>query len=540
MARNFLILLGFLVFVALLPLFQGAAPILPPLLAIGLALITREVLLSLFLGVVLGASWAYGWHTPWGSFQAIVLGTRDAITEVIPSAIADPDHAAIILFSVLLGGMVGIISRSGAAAAMVRSVSRYVRGERGAQVAGWLAGLVIFFDDYANTLLVGNTMRPLFDRWRISREKLSYIVDSTAAPVAAIAIVSTWIGYEIGLIGDAFRSANIGIDPFWAFLQSIPTRYYSIYALFFVLFIALVGKDFGAMLRAEARARIHGKVLDDQAVPLFQDQDLIPVEREGGRAHQAWIPILVVVLATLGFLYLSGKSKAPGQGLLEIIGAANSFYALTLGSFLGVLTALLLVLGEGVMNLREAMDAWLKGGASLFLALVVLTLAWSLGAVLTQLKTAEFVTEGLRGAIPPWAYPTLVFLTAAFISFATGTSWGTMAILFPIAIPLVHASGGAEVLIPSLAGILSGATFGDHCSPISDTTIMSSMASGADHIDHVRTQLPYAITAAAVSIVLGYFPAGFGVGPLVLLPLGLLLLWVLLQLLGKRPEEVPE
>ncbi|HXI02293.1 MAG TPA: Na+/H+ antiporter NhaC family protein, partial [Candidatus Saccharimonadales bacterium] len=525
----------------------GWVTIIPSLVAIALALIFREVVTSLFIGVWLGCFFVAGYNP----FTALLM----SVDRYIRGETADSDHAAILIFSLLLGGMVGVLSRMGAAKAIVDAVSPLATNRSRGQFAAWAAGILIFFDDYANTLIVGNTMRPLTDRLRISREKLSYIVDSTAAPVAAIAFVSTWVGAEVGYIKDGLDQAALVstkvplVAPFGVFISTIPYLFYPILALLMVLVLIILGRDFGPMLAAERRAASGGGVSRPDAELSTGAGEMI--EAAEGASPSWWmgaLPVVVVVVTVMVGLVTTGLAAIPEGGsrsILEIFGHADPFVPLLWGSLLGCVVAILLSVGVVRLPLDDTMGAWLTGIRSMMTAIVILVLAWSLGAVTHTLGTAAFLSTVLSERLPGEALPVSVFIVGSFISFATGTSWGTMAILFPLVIPLSIAMGGDadpadlagyHLLLGSVAGVMAGALFGDHCSPISDTTVMSSMASGCNHVDHVRTQLPYALTVAAVAAVAGALPAGFGISPWISLAAGGALLFAITWLVGGKVE----
>ncbi|UCE19148.1 MAG: Na+/H+ antiporter NhaC family protein [Gemmatimonadota bacterium] len=519
----------------------GILSLLPPLLAIALALLFRQVLLSLFCGIWLGATFLFGYNP--------FLGFVRVLDHYLVNALADRSHAAIILFSLTLGGMVGIIARSGGAQGIVTAITRGTGSPRRAQIATWAMGIFIFIDDYANSLLVGNTMRPFTDTLRISREKLAYLVDATAAPVSSIAIISTWIGFELGLVGDAFTTLGLDRNVYMTFLQTIPYRFYSLFTLFFVFLIAITLRDYGTMREAEVRARRTGKVLRDGAEPLTDKELTEAVAPEGTplRWYNGLIPILTVIVVTLVGLWSSGRSalgsEAANAPLYTIFSSADSFSVLMWASFIGAGVAALLTLSQRILSLKETMEAWVSGAKSMFFAMLILVSAWSIGSICKDLSTADYVVHVSKGVLTPHLIPLAAFLISAFIGFSTGTSWGTMAILMPIVIPLAYkiplqaglVEGTAgHILLGAIAGVLAGATFGDHCSPISDTTILSSMASACDHIDHVRTQMPYALTTGAAACLLGYLPAGFGFSPYVCLGMGSILLFFFLRMFGKK------
>lgn len=520
---------------------HGWLSILPPLIAIGLALAARQVVLALLLGVWVGAGILYG--DPLTAF--LRLGDHYLV-----SALADRSHASIVLFSTILGGMVGVLSRSGATDGVVEFLTRRVRGRSGGQTAAAAMGTAIFFDDYANTLLVGNTMRPFTDRLRVSREKLAYLVDSTAAPVATIAVISTWVGFEVGLIQDALARSGAEGSGYAFFLRSLPYNFYPVLTLAFVYMVAGSGRDFGPMRRAEQRAASTGAVLAPGAQPALDTSGLAP---GGGREPASpWLaagPILTVILATVAGLFWSGRQAVLAAGgspsLRAVLNSADSLSVLMWASLTGSLVAAGSAAAARRLSPRETVEAWLEGARAMLIAMVILVLAWSLGAVCEDLGTGRWLVEVTRGTLSPRLLPVFTFLIAAAVSFATGTSWGTMAILMPIIFPLGTAlpaeagmaAGAAEtVLLASASAVLAGAVFGDHCSPLSDTTIMSSMASGSDHVDHVRTQLPYAATVAAAAIACGYVPAGMGLSPWISLPAGAVLLWLCLLRCGSRPD----
>lgn len=512
----------------------------PPVLAISLALAFRDVILSLFLGVWLGASMVAG--------GSVALGFLRTVDTSMRGALVDSDHISIILFSLLLGGMVGVMSRAGGTHGIVRLLEPLATTPRRAQVATWLLGVLIFFDDYSNTLIVGNAMRPVTDGHRVSREKLSYLVDSTAAPVACIALVSTWIGYEVSLLGDALRAGGSPLNPFTVFLASIPFAFYPVLALVTNLTSAVTGRDWGPMLRAERRAR-SGEVFAPTARPLadYESTGLAPEDDTPRRWINAALPVLTVVFVTLVGLFVTGRSALaekgqPGADLSRVIGASDPFTVLLWASLLGITLAIVLAVAQRLLTVRDALDAAVRGFKSMLMAVVVLTLAWALGGVCSELDTARFLVGAVGPHLAPGLIPTAVFVVAAMVSFATGTSWGTMAILTPLAVPLVLAGAATHLhhhlLAATVAAILGGSVFGDHCSPISDTTIMSSMASSCDHVDHVRTQLPYALLGAGVAMALGYLPEAFlDVPSWISLPAGAAAIVAWFRLVGRPAEE---
>jgi Na+/H+ antiporter NhaC len=509
----------------------GFVSILPPLVAIVAALVFRQVIPALFFGVWLGAAAVGGL-----SLASVWTGLLDAVQVYVVGAVADADHVAIIIFSLLIGGMVGIVSRAGGALGVVDHVVRFATDHRRAQLGMTGLGLAIFFDDYTNTLVVGNTMRPVADRLRVSREKLAYIVDTTAAPITAVAFVTTWIGYEVGLIDAALAAIDSMQKPYLVLVHAVGYCYYPVLALVFALMVAASGRDFGPMRLAESRARRQEAGEGEEAsAPAGSDIDPRPgVE---GRALVAIVPIGVLLVAVVTGLIVTGE----GDSFRDIIGSADSYKALVWASLLGALVAGAVAIGSRALDVAETVDAWLAGINAMMMGIIVLVLAWSLSAVAASLGTADYLVELLGDAVPAPLLPTLVFLLACAIAFATGTSWGTLGILMPLVVPLTWAIAGGSgdatslpILYSAIACVLAGAVWGDHCSPISDTTIMSSMSSGCDHVAHVRTQMPYALLVGGVAVACGTLPAGFGMPWWLGLPLGTVAMWLALRIFGRE------
>jgi Na+/H+ antiporter NhaC len=529
----------------------GLLSILPPLVAILFALIFRQVILALLAGVWLG-SFILSGYQPIASILRIV---DHYVLETLAGPAEGKEHISIILFTLLLGGMVGITSRMGGMQGIVDKVSKLATTPKRAQFSVWLMGVLIFFDDYTNTLIVGNSTRPLTDGLRISREKLSYIVDSTAAPITALAVITSWIGFELSLISQTFGTMGIERNPLSTFVASLPYSFYPILAILFVLFIVLSGRDYGSMLHAERRARSTGRVSSESAVPMSNIDSESVSAAPGTNPHwlHGVIPILVVILVTFVGLWKTGSDSLveagkTGSGFFDALKASDSFKALLWGSFTGCIAAAVIALSRRLLSLTETMTAWVNGIRSMLMAFVILVLAWCIGKVCAELHTADFLVNSLASSLAPRFLPLIVFLLAMGISFSTGTSWGTMSIMIPIVIPLAYGTAESSglsgpafepVLLGSIAAILSGAVFGDHCSPISDTTIMSSMSSSADHIDHVRTQLPYALTVGGASLLIGYLLSAFGVPVIVSLALSIALLILVIRLIGKPVDIGP-
>ncbi|MES3629911.1 MAG: Na+/H+ antiporter NhaC family protein [Longimonas sp.] len=521
--------------------------ILPPLLAIGMALAFKRVVPALFLGIWVGAWMAAGF-----SISGLFVGLLETLEIYVLGALANESHVAIILFSLMIGGMVGIISKNGGTYGIVERLVTWANTPRRAQLATGTLGVGMFFDDYANTLVVGNTMRPVTDRLKVSREKLAYIVDSTAAPIACVALVTTWIGYQVGLVGTAVEAIDgFNEGAYSIFLSSLAYSFYPWLALYFVFVVANSNRDFGPMARAEIRARTTGQVaspnakLDEAAAE--DNDEMAPKEGIPLRALNAVIPIVVLVGSVLAGLYWTGVDAAGSEASIrEIIGAADSYTALLWGSLLGVIAAAALSIGQQLLSLEETVDAWYSGLKSMLFAMIILVLAWALSDITEVLHTADYLVSILGTTLHPGIVPAIIFVLAAATAFATGSSWGTMGILMPLVIPLVWAVLQANnmadptnyhIMYSAVSCVLAGSVWGDHCSPISDTTILSSMASGCDHIDHVRTQLPYALSVGFIALALGTIPAGFGFPWWASLILGAILLSTALRMFG---TPVPE
>jgi Na+/H+ antiporter NhaC len=531
----------------------GWLSLIPPLVAIVLALVFREVITALFAGVWLGALAVAGFNP--------LAATWRLIDHFVVPALGDVDggHTQIVVFSLLLGGMVGIIARNGGTMGIVEAVAPFARSARRGKLATWAAGLAIFFDDYANTLIVGNTMRPITDRLRISREKLAYLVDSTAAPVAALIPISTWVGYEISLISDGLRIAAeqnpahaetlLAASPFTVFIHTIPFLFYPLLALAFVFLTSVMDRDLGPMATAERRAATGGGLYRPGAQLATDTSGHLMDPKEGAR-HQWWnagLPVLTVIVVVLAGLYVTGRAGAgPEASIMDVFGEADPFSTLLWGSLSGCVVALLLSMGQGILTLTEGIDAWLGGLKAMIIAMVILVLAWSLGAATEEIGTASYLAHLLTGRVALQIIPVIVFATAAAMAFATGTSWGTMAILLPLVIPLTVSLGGDagfeggghySILLGAISSVLAGAIFGDHCSPISDTTVLSSTASACDHVDHVRTQMPYALLVAGVGMVLGDIGTAYGLPNWIALVGGVAVLFVVLRLFGRDLME---
>ena len=517
----------------------GWISILPPIIAILLAFASRAVIPSLFAAIWFGV-----WSLSHFSIMDLIPSLLNSFYVYILNTMIDRDHAILILFTLMLGGMVGIIYRNGGVHGIIKHLIKKADTPRKGQIAIWLFGIIIFFDDYSNTLIVGNTSRLLCDKLKISRQKLAYLVDSTSAPVATIAVITTWIGFQVGIIADALPGLE-GLDEsaYMLFIHSIPYSFYPFLAIVMVGLIVTSGKDFGPMVEAEERARAGIKYapnMDNLEADAGADADELFVKQNVNyKARNAVIPIAVLVFSMLYFIFTSGE----GDTLKDILGSSDTFGALMHSTLLSALTAAALSVGQRILNLNEILDAWFSGLKFMLMGLMVLLLAWALADISKDLGTADFIVSTLGDSISMPILPSIVFLIAAATAFGSGSSWGVMAILMPLVIPLTWAvmgnNGGAtpenmHILYSTIACVLTGSVWADHCSPISDTTILTSMASGCELMDHVRTQMPYAVSAGAAALLLGTLPAGFGAPWWVLLLLGIGSQVIVVKIFGRK------
>ncbi len=523
--------------------------LLPAIVAIVLAIATRRIVVSLLIGAVIGVVIGALVLTYGSPRAALPMALEDYLWKNL----ADEDHLRVFVFTSLMGAMVGVVFRAGGMHGIVAVLAPLARSRRGGQLMTWLLGLVVFFDDYANTLLLGGTMRPLADRLKISREKLAYLVDSTAAPVAGLAIISTWVAGEIGYIEDGYAELlTVQVNGMDIFIQTIPYRFYVLFALLFVPIVALLGRDFGPMLTAERNS---------------QHSPDEPIESSmSGKAWQlngpprwfnAAIPVLLMIGVTIWLLHQTGYAaiikpaiekgvRPPSPTFFESFSQGNSYVALVYGALAGLLSAMLLALAQRLLDAKQIASAAREGVGHVVPALAILWMAWSLSSITKATETAQFLGGLLEQGLPIWLMPTMVFILASAVAFATGTSWGTMGILTPLAVRVTYEMLANEsaavsptdpILIAAIGSVLAGAIFGDHCSPISDTTVLSSQASGCDHVAHVWTQMPYALLVAGVSIVCGTIPVGLGISVWVCLPVGVVVLIVCLLLLGEQDVD---
>ncbi|PIE55275.1 MAG: sodium:proton antiporter [Dethiosulfovibrio peptidovorans] len=512
----------------------GVLSLLPPVIAIGLCIATKEVIPSLFVGTWVAGTMLAGWNP--------VLGFGNAV-ESLWNSLGDPWGARIVLTCLTMGGLVGVMQVGGGVDAAIRWISRRINSSRRAMFFTELAGFVIFFEDYVNTAVVGTTMAPVTDRYHISKEKLSYIVDSTAAPIACIAGISSWVAYMVGQIGMQFNELGIQVSPYLTYLRSIPFVIYNIVALVLLTYVVLSRRDFGPMLVAERRARETGKLLREGAQPLSStdnDPDLFPGEETPRRIINFFLPLVFLVGTIFSMLIVTGGW--PEVSLAQAIGEGSSSKALVYGAFGSTFLTILLYSVQQVAPLGRMFRGFMKGAQAIFVGSLILVFAWGIGSAIKSVGTAGFIVSVTGDFLSPQWLPLITFFAGAVISFCTGTSYGTMGILMPIMVPLVAAAAtrtGIDPMthmIPTIGAVFAGSVWGDHCSPISDTTIMSSMFSGSDHIDHVNTQVPYAMLAALGAGV-GYGGVVMGLGAPVCLLLASAVTLVAFRLLSSPVED---
>lgn len=514
--------------------------VLPTFIAIILAFISKSVIPSLFVAVWIGV-----WSLNNFKLETIISSLLDSFHFYILNTMIERDHAIITLFTLMLGGMVGIIYRNGGMHGIIQHLIKKADTPKKGQLAVWLMGLLVFFDDYSNTLIVGNTSRLLCDKLKISRQKLAYLVDSTSAPVATVAVMTTWIGFQISIISDSLPGLDgINESAYLLFLHSIPYSFYPFLAIAMVGIVVITGKDFGPMVNAEKSARQgikHTHIKLEKKSDLDND-DLFVKKNIPNRARNAIIPIGVLIITMFYFIVSSGE----GNSMISILSSADTFGALMHSTLLSVIIAAILSVSQGILDLNETLDAWFSGVKFMLMGMLVLILAWALADISQDLNTASYIVSALGDAIPISFLPSLVFLIAAATAFGTGSSWGVMAILMPLVIPLTWTvlinneaatPENYHILYSSIACVLTGAVWADHCSPISDTTILTSMASGCELMDHVWTQMPYALSTGAAALFLGTLPASFGAPWWILLPIGVVSQILAMYYLGQDTDN---
>lgn len=527
----------------------------PPLLAILVAVASGRLVWGLCLALFSGALIALPIDVPvymW-PLHALYMAAIDFVW----TPLRDSFQLFILGFTASLIGMVRVVSLAGGTRGIAEALVRRAASARSTRLATALLGLAIFFDDYANTIVVGTTMRPITDRFRISREKLAYLVDSTAAPVAGVAIISTWIGFEVGLFGDAMDSLGTGISGYELFFRALPARFYCLLTLFFLLVSTLMRRDYGPMLRAERRARQHNQPLAPGAQPMTGDAHQVPDHPDiAGHWAVAALPVGLVIFGVLAGMHWDARnaeaviaargehaffsrvywtavfSNADGAKVMFLSSLAGSGLA-----FVFARTRKSLHDGRRPLGTSTILRTWVSGITGFSYALLILVLAWAIKEMCQAVHTSDYLIGALENVLDPRFLPLLVFGLAAAVAFSIGTSWTTMALLLPTMLPVAHQMGDITLVILVAAAVLDGAIFGDHCSPISDTTVLSSIAASCDHIAHVRTQAPYAMTTMCIAAVCGYLGSTLLYSTYVGLGLGMLVVVATLVIVGRDPDR---
>ena len=539
--------------------------VVPPALAIVLAFLTRRVLPSLGIAILTGGLLSHVPQAP-QSAAAWFEGCKTSASH-ITATVTDTTYLQILAFIPPIFIMIEILIASGGFRGIIVWLLRWIKGRKSAQAATALMGILCFIDDYTNAIVVGSMMQPITDRFRISREKLAFLVDATSAPIAGLAVVSTWIAFEVGLLGQIGGSLGIGKSGYAMFFDALSFRFYCLLMIAFVFAHILMNRDFGPMKTAQQRADAEGPNGTDEA-PAAADP--MPEADGRGRAINALVPLAGLVLFHLTGLWFDGTAKlqsdlqqwqtqsqtraaeemaampvdietlSPVSWVYwrEVIGhAEHTPLVLACAASFGLTLALIFSQLFGSVSRRVIIHCFKRGFRRAMIPFVILILAWSLKNCCDTLKTGEFLATILAGRVPSYLFPPILFLVASLTSFATGTSYGTMAILMPTAIPIAFAIDGNTyglTTMISLGAVLDGAIFGDHCSPISDTTIMSSIATSCDLVQHVRTQLPYSLLVAAIALLAAYVPSSLGLPPTWGLALGILIIIAALLALARR------
>lgn len=501
---------------------MGLLSIVPPLVAVILAIVTRRVIISLFISIWVGGI-IYTGGNPFSAVGYTFTWMKDVMI--------DDWNARFLVMVALLGTGAAFMYKTGGSLGLIRVLETKLTTKRRVLFLPYILGILIFFNDYVNSVIVGNASKDITGEKKVSREKLSYILDTTSAPMATIGPVSDWIGYQVSLIAGALATLSIvGLEPYFEFLKSIPWNFYALLSLCAVPMI-IMGKDFGPMAKAEHRAEKTGKLIEDGASPLSSTENELgePFKAEGGSIWSFILPLVTLIGVGIWGLWYTGGG-AEGKSLIDALADTDVAVALTWAGLAMTVVGIIIALLQGI-GFKEIEETILGGINTMVPALIIIVLAWSIGLVTEVLGTGEYVVSMTESWMTPALLPFLVFAIAMFISFATGTSWGTMAILTPIALPLAYSVGGEELIPLAIGSVFSGSIFGDHVSPISDTTIMASIFAGSDHIAHVKTQMPYALVTAVISgmLYLAYTIVG---NAFVLLGIGVVVQFFVLRFLG--------
>lgn len=497
---------------------ETAWALLPPVIAIVLALITKEVYSSLFFGILAGGLLFSGF-----SFQGTL---NHVFQDGIITVLADSYNVGILVFLVMLGILVALMNRAGGSAAFGEWAGKHIRTRVGAQLATILLGCLIFIDDYFNCLTVGSVMRPVTDKHHVSRAKLAYLIDATAAPVCIIAPISSWAAAVSG-----FVEGKNGIS---LFVQTIPYNFYALLTIAMMITLTVTKTDYGLMAIHEKNAIENNDLYTTPDRP-YADSESQKISSRG-TVFDLIIPVVALVICcVIGMIYTGGFFS--GKNFIDAFAGSDASVGLVLGSFVGLVITLILYLVRKVLSFKECMDCIPEGFKAMISPILILTFAWSLKAMTDSLGAKEFVAAIVKNSAEGFMnwLPCIIFLIAVFLSFATGTSWGTFGILIPIVVNVFEGSD-YRMMIIAMSACMAGAVCGDHCSPISDTTIMSSAGAQSNHLNHVMTQLPYAMTCAAISFVT-YIIAGFTKSAWISLPCGIVILIAVILFLKQQEKK---
>jgi Na+/H+ antiporter NhaC len=493
----------------------GFLSVIPPITAIIVAIITRNVLVALFIGIFTGVTIIYDWNP--------ILALPAMIKDYLFEQGADPYNSSSIILVIFVGGMVSLLTNSGGAVAFARKATRFINSKLKISIAIWVAGLAIWFSDFANALLIGPIFQPIADKLKISREKLAWIIDATSAPICALVPIAGFGIFSMVCIQKEFQAYGVEMSEWSAYVRAIPFQFYSIGTLLLVPIVSIIGYDFGSMSKAELRTANTGKMLWPDSKPIR-----LPISTEIPKGIEPKLSLIVYPLATILIVFFAYLMQ---HGFpYRVVPSVILRTGLTSAYFCGALVCFIMMVWNKIKTIKETLDLYIEGMKSNLFLCAILLLAWSLSAICRDMGTANFIVQLLGSTLPTWSIAPLLFITGGIISFATGTSYGTYAILLPIAIPMSIQLNAP--LIPCLGAVFSGGIFGDQCSPISDTTVLASMGAACDLIDHVKTQLPYALIVALASIII-YTLASWIESSLILLILNLILILVILLICYK-------
>lgn len=487
----------------------GILSIVPPIVAIALALITKEVITSLLIGILSGGLIYTGGN---------IISALETVFELMGTKLGD--NALMLVFLTMLGSLVMVMNMAGGSFAYGKWASKKIKSKKMAKLATSFLGMLIFIDDYFNCLTVGAVMKPIVDENKVSRAKLAHIIDSTAAPVCILAPVSSWAASVVAVIGDT------GVkNPMSVFLSTIPMNVYPILTLLLILYFCTSDIEIGVMEKYELNDT--SRILENEEVGYEYSKN--------GKVYDLVVPILVLIFVTVAMMLKTGGFFSDEVGAAAAFGNANVNLSLVIGAFFAIAVSFVMYIPRKLLKFEEFMKGIVEGMKTMVSAIVILSLAWTIGGITSDefLNTGSYIASLISNStMPMWLLPAIIFVVGAFLSFSTGTAWGTFGILIPIMVPILMHTNHMHYLTIVLAAIFSGSVFGDHCSPISDTTILSSAGAGCDHIAHVSSQLPYAISVGSAS-ALAFLVSGIIGKPALTLPIGIAILAVIVFVLKR-------